>query len=305
MRCIAMLLVKRSPSNGFNQTIMIEGEEGKRKERAGRITSDRMGRELAINWVEGGGIGGWNIFPYFHQHIFHADAQMALTCAAKQRSRFSLFPIFLLFFFFLFWFACTMEEEALKTAKSSAAAANKYAIFLLSCLSGCQPFFAVLRRCSLHQVWVSQRQTRRPADPDREPNRQPILVAGFKLDSSNRTGQTKNSNKALDAYQCNLMSVYICSSFSSSASCHSFFVSSIFSHIPFDWISIWLQFFVSYGWEISDSWMVNSLLGSVGLCLGGFGMWLISLSANRVVCKVFAEFVYAILMDCSLDKLMN
>lgn len=168
MRCIAMLLVKRSPSNGFNQTIMIEGEEGKRKERAGRITSDRMGRELAINGVGGEGIGGWNIFPYFHQHIFHADAQMALTCAAKQRSRFSLFPIFLLFFFFLFWFACKMEEEALKTAKSSAAAANKYAIFLLSCLSGCQPFFAVLRRCSLHQVWVSQRQTRRPG-PGTEP----------------------------------------------------------------------------------------------------------------------------------------
>lgn len=168
MRCIAMLLVKRSPSNGFNQTIMIEGEEGKRKERAGKITSDRMGRELAINWVGGEGIGGWNIFPYFHQHIFHADAQMALTCAAKQRSRFSLFPIFLLFFFFLFWFACTMEEEALKTAKSSAAAANKYAIFLLSCLSGCQPFFAVLRRSSPLQPapGLSQSapdpQTRRP-----------------------------------------------------------------------------------------------------------------------------------------------
>jgi len=35
-------------------------------------------------------------------------------------------------------FSSQAKEEALKTAKSSAAAANKYAIFLLSCLSGCQ-----------------------------------------------------------------------------------------------------------------------------------------------------------------------
>jgi len=80
------------------------------------------------------------------------------------------------------------EEEALKTAKSSATAANKYAIFLLSCLSGCQSL---------------------PV-----PSLGSLVPLPFPHPA--KRNQTKKSNKARVAYQCNLVSVY-------------FFV-----HIPFD-----------------------------------------------------------------------
>lgn len=88
-------------------------------------------------------------------------------------------------FFLFFWSACAMEE-ALKTAKSSAAAANKYAIFLLSCLSGCQAFahspFADCTR--LESV------SARPAVPDPDP----ILVAGFELEKQ-QNGKQKIQTK--------------------------------------------------------------------------------------------------------------
>lgn len=178
-------------------------------------------------------------------------------------------------------------EEALKTAKSSAAAANKYAIFLLSCLSGCQPF-AVCRSLYSSLALPGPHPLPEPEqelEPELEQEPLPVLCRIQVGEATER--QTKKSNKATDAYQCNLMSVYICSFFYSFA-----FLSSFFPHIPFDWISIWLQFFVSAEWwhgEISDSWMVNSL-GFVGVSCGSFCCQPIELSAKFFGCSLFLQY---------------
>lgn len=184
-------------------------------------------------------------------------------------------------------------EEALKTAKSSAAAANKYAIFLLSGLSGCQPFAVLYSSLALHWVSVSAR----PA-----PGARASAAAGSMPDSSWRSNRMANKK----VKQCDgriSMQFDVCVHLLLLLLCFPF---SFFPHIPFDWISIWLQFFVSaerWHGEISDSWMVNSL-GSVGFSCGSFCCQPIELSA-----KFFwvheGQFVFAILMDRSTDKLMN
>lgn len=143
-------------------------------------------------------------------------------------------------------------EEALKTAKSSAAAANKYAIFLLSCLSGCQPF-AVLYS-SLALLWVSQRQT------STAPGARARAVDGSMPDSSWRSNRMANKK----VKQCDgriSMQFDVCVHLLLLLLCFPF---SFFPHIPFDWISIWLQFFVSAEWwhgEIVEWLIVWVLLG--------------------------------------------
>lgn len=196
---------------------------------------------------------------------------MALTCAAKQRSR-VFFPS-----------ASWAVEEALKTAKSSAAAANKYAIFLLSCLSGCQPF-AVRSILRLPCQARTRSQSRSQSWSQSWSKSRSRFYAGFKLEKQ-QNGKQKSQTKRrthINAIWC------LCTSAPSTVRLSFLF----FPHIPFDWISIWLQFFVSAEWwhgEISDSWMVNSL-GFVGVSCGSFCCQPIELSAKFFGCSLFLQY---------------
>lgn len=110
------------------------------------------------------------------------------------------------------------------------------------------------------------------------------FYAGFKLEKQ-QNGKQKSQTKRrthINAIWC------LCTSAPSTVRLSFLF----FPHIPFDWISIWLQFFVGAEWwhgEISDSWMVNSL-GFVGVSCGSFCCQPIELSAKFFGCSLFLQY---------------
>lgn len=190
--CIAFdSLVKRNPSNDFNPTIMIEAKAQKGRNRLQNY--QRPHGHILLSWrvrVKYFSIFSLTFSMQTRKWRWHVPQSKGLA-------------------FFLS--ASGAVEEALKTAKSSAAAANKYAIFLLSCLSGCQPF-AVCR--SLYSSLAlpgphPQPEPEQELEPELEQEPLPVLCRIQVGEATER--QTKKSNKATDAYQCNLMSVYICS----------------------------------------------------------------------------------------------
>lgn len=194
---------------------------------------------------------------------------------------------------FFFLSASGAVEEALKTAKSSAAAANKYAIFLLSCLSGCQPFAV---RHSLYSSLAPAARARAGA------------VAGSMPDSSWRSNRTANKKvKQSDGRISMQFDVCVHLLLLLPLFCFPF---SFFPHIPFDWISIWLQFFVSAGRYLIVEWLIvwvllafhvahfvvsqssclQSSLGAVCFCnIDGWLDW----QADELVCKILQSVCYA------------
>lgn len=230
---------------------------------------------------------GWNIFPYFPMQTrkwrWHVPQSKGLA--------------------FFFPSASWAVEEALKTAKSSAAAANKYAIFLLSCLSGCQPFAvrSILRL-------PCQARTRSQSRSQSWSKSRCRFYAGFKLEKQ-QNGKQKSQTKRrthINAIWC------LCTSAPSSTILLSF---PLFFHIflliefQFDcsflwarndgtgsyliveWLIVWvlLAFHVAH-FVVSQSSCLQSSLGAVCFCnIDGWLDW----QADELVCKILLNICYA------------